>query len=155
MGDSRTSLLTRLHGQLLALPVLLEGIPREALDRRAGDKWSVTENVAHLARHHEITLDRIQRILSEQEPSLPAYRADQDPSWPAWQARSFEDIAQRLHALRTTLIAAVEVLTAEQLSRTGRHSRFGPLSLHAWLEFFLVHEGHHLYVIVKRARGLE
>ena len=78
-----------------------------------------------------------------------------DPSWPAWQARSFEDIPERLHALRATLIAAVEALTPEQLSRTGRHSRFGPLSLHAWLEFFLVHEGHHLYVIIKRARGLE
>ena len=46
-------------------------------------------------------------------------------------------------------------LTPEQLARTGRHARFGSLTLRTWLEFFLAHEGHHLYVILKRAHGIE
>jgi hypothetical protein len=29
------------------------------------------------------------------------------------------------------------------------------MTLRAWLEFFLAHEGHHLYVILKRAHGVE
>ena len=41
---------------------------------------------------------------------------------------------------------------------TGYHfmdqETFEELTLRAWLEFFLVHEGHHLYVIMKRARGV-
>ena len=67
-------------------------------------------------------------------------------------------VALTLAATRTTrvdLAARVALLTPEQLARTGRHVRFGSMTLRAWLEFFLAHEGHHLYVILKRAHGIE
>ncbi len=148
------STLERLRTQLSALPALLAGVPRENLDRRVGGKWSVAENVAHLARHTELTIERVRAILSDENPVFPAYRAEDDPDWPAWQARSLEDATARLLAKRADLVATVDGLTPRELARTGRHARLGPLSLHAWLEFYLVHEGHHLYVIVKKARGL-
>ncbi len=153
MKDSTTT-LTRLRTQLDALPILLEGVPREQYDKRVEDRWSVTENVAHLARYHEISIERIRLILTEREPSVLAYRAEDDSEWRAWQARSFEEVMQRMHASRATLIGVAERLMADEWARTARHSRFGVLSLHAWLEFFLVHESHHLYVITRRARGL-
>jgi hypothetical protein len=153
--EALASILQRLQTQLSSLPALLEGVPRENLDQRVGDKWSVTENLAHLVRHTELTIERVERILAEQEPAFPAYRAEQDPDWPACRSRSFEQSFERLHAARAALVAAVERLTPGDLGRTGRHARFGPLSLRAWLDFYLVHEGHHLYVITKRARGLE
>lgn len=153
--DATNPILDRLRTQLSALPSLLEGIPRADLDKRVAGAWSVTENVAHLARHTELTIERVKRILAEHEPAFPVYRAEQDPEWPAWQARSFEDSLERLHAARATLIAMVERLTPGELARTGRHARFGLLSLRGWLDFYLVHEGHHLYVITRRAHGLE
>jgi DinB family protein len=152
--DARTSILERLRTQLDSLPVLVEGVPRENLDKRVGDKWSVTENVAHLARHTELTIERVRRILEERDPVFPPYRAEEDPDWPAWQARSFEESMEELRESRACLVATVERLTAEELERTGRHARFGPLPLRGWLDFYLVHEGHHLYTITKRARGL-
>jgi hypothetical protein len=97
----------------------------------------------------------MERILAEEEPSFPPYRAEQDADWPTWQARSFEEVMERLRATRADLIARVALLTSEQLARTGRHARFGSLTLRTWLEFFLAHEGHHLYVILKRAHGIE
>ena len=154
MDDSR-AIAERLQRQLAALPQLIEGVPRQNLDKRVGGKWSATENAAHLARHTELTIERVRRILAEEEPTFPPYRAEQDPEWPAWQARPFEEVMEKLRATRADLVARVALLTPEQLARTGRHARFGPLSLRAWLEFFLAHEGHHLYVLMKRARGLE
>jgi len=154
VDDSR-AIAERLQRQLAALPQLIEGVPRQNLDKRVGGKWSATENAAHLARHTELTIERVRRILAEEEPTFPPYRAEQDPEWPAWQARPFEEVMEKLRATRADLVARVALLTPEQLARTGRHARFGPLSLRAWLEFFLAHEGHHLYVLMKRARGLE
>lgn len=153
--DASTTILTRLRTQLSSLPALLEGVPRRDYDARVGGKWSVTENVAHLARYHEVTIERVRLILSEQGPAIDTYRAETDPEWPSWHGVPFEDAVLRLHAARGTLVGILEGLAADQWTRTGRHPRFGSLSLRAWLEFFLVHEGHHLYVIIRRARGIE
>jgi hypothetical protein len=152
--DPSAATLARLRTQLAGLPALLEGVPRENFDQRVGAKWSVTENVAHLARYHEVFLERIHRILIEDQPVITAYRAETDPEWPAWQPRSFEEAKQRLHASREALIPILQALTGDQWRRVGRHARYGALSLRGWLELFLVHEGHHLYVLTRRARGL-
>jgi uncharacterized damage-inducible protein DinB len=153
--DDSKAIGERLRGQLDALAHLIEGVPRADLDKRVAGKWSVTENAAHLARYTELTIERVRRILTDPEPTFPPYRAEQDAEWPAWQSRSFEDVVERLHATRADLAALVRNLTPEQLARKGRHARFGPMSLRAWLEFFLAHEGHHFYVILKRAHGAE
>ena len=154
MDDSK-AIAERLRAQLEALPALIEGVPRADLAKRVGGKWSATENAAHIGRHTELTIDRVRRILAERDPEFPPYRAEQDPDWAAWQALSFEEVLERLHSTRAELADLVRELTAVQLERTGRHTRFGLLSLRAWLEFFLAHEGHHLYVLMRRARGLE
>ena len=153
--DAAATILMRLRTQLSSLPALLEGVRRRDYDVRVGGKWSVSQNVAHLARYHEVTIDRVRQMLSEAEPNIESYRAETDPEWPEWDGLSFEEAVQRLHAARAALIGILEGLTPAHWARTGRHSRFGALTLRAWMEFFIAHEGHHLYVITKRARGLE
>ncbi|HWF86345.1 MAG TPA: DinB family protein [Vicinamibacterales bacterium] len=153
--DASATILTRLRTQLSSLPALLGGVHRSAYDARVGDKWSVTENVAHLARYHEVTIERVQLILTEHEPTIASYRAETDPEWPEWHGLSFEEAVLRLHAARGTLIGILESLEPAQWTRVGHHAGFGALSVRAWLELFLAHEGHHLYVITKRARGME
>lgn len=153
--EPTASVLARLRTQLTGLAALLEGVPRGDFDKRVRDKWSVTENMAHLGRYHEVFIERVHRILTENEPTLEAYHAESDPEWPGWLTRSFEEAMLRLHAARGTLIEILQGITVEQWARTGRHTRYGPLTLRAWVELFLAHEGHHLYVVTRRARGLE
>ena len=145
--------IARLKCQLDCLPILLDGASSEALDRRPKPgKWSARENLAHLARYEEMFLDRIQRIRSEDRPALPRYRAEDDPRWPQWLAMPTEDILSRLHSLRVELVGAVERLSAAEFSRVGVHSLFGEMTLTEWLEFFLLHEAHHLLAILQRVR---
>jgi hypothetical protein len=146
----------RLATQLDSLPSLLEGHPPEALDRRTrSGKWSVHENLAHLARHHAVVLDRVRRILSEEKPTLPRYAAEEDKEWPEWAALSTHEVLIRLRALRTELTVLVSGLPDEALARTAVHPSLGEMALPLWIEFFLLHEAHHLYLVMKRARGGE
>ncbi|MFQ5846240.1 MAG: DinB family protein [Candidatus Methylomirabilales bacterium] len=142
---------TQLEG---ALPLLLDTTTPEALTGRpASGKWSAHENLAHLARHHQVFLERVQRMLAEDTPHLPRYRAEEDPAWPTWAALPTDEVVRRLQALRRDLIALVNNLSPGQLNRTGVHPRFGEMTIPMWIEFFLLHEAHHLYVALTRIRG--
>ena len=56
--------------------------------------------------------------------------------------------------MRTKLMARLRSLSEEDFERTGVHPKFGEMSLALWLEFFLVHEAHHLYVVLQLVRKI-
>ncbi len=148
-----TSCLIRMRAQLDCLAIVLAETREGSLERRSiPDKWSAKENLAHLARYHEVFLDRMQQILTSQRPVIQRYRAEDDPDWPHWQGLPANEVLERLRSLRARLLAAVEQLSDEDLSRAGHHSRFGDMSLAQWLEFFLLHEAHHLLLVMQRVR---
>lgn len=149
--DHSTSI--RLQAQLETLSLLLAEVRPEAVTRRpASGKWSALENLAHLARHHEVFIQRIQRILAEASPRLARYRAEEDPEWPKWSAMPTDEVLRRLVGLRRELIHLLQGLSPEQLGRVGVHPTFGEMDIPMWIEFFLLHEAHHLYVVMIRLR---
>jgi len=143
----------RLRTQLDCLPAILAGVSEESLNRRPNpEKWSARENLAHLARYHEMFLERIERIRNEDRPLLARYAAEHDPEWPRWAAMPLSEVLARLRALRVELLERVQKLSEAELSRSAVHSRFGEMTLLQWLEFFLLHEAHHLLAVMQRAR---
>ena len=143
----------KLHTQLDCLSVILAGADKETLARKSPpEKWSAVQNLAHLARYHEVFLDRLKRIRTEPRPLLPRYSAEEDPAWPEWSDLPLEEVQAQLGSLRGRLIAAIDQLPGSDLSRTAIHSRFGEMTVVEWLEFFLLHEAHHLYRVFQLAR---
>src|SRR5579871_5231332 len=105
-------ILSRLNTQLDCIPQVLASVPDQALRQRpASGKWSGHENLAHLLRHHEIMLERIRRIVSEDAPRLERYNADEDPEWPRYAALATADVLEQLRASRERLIATLEKLS--------------------------------------------
>lgn len=152
-SNFRESQLPRLATQLRSLELLLADATPAAINRRPpSGKWSARENLAHMARYHEVFLARARRILAEPAPQFPRYRAEEDPDWPAWVSLPIEEIRRRLFILRDELIREIQAIRPEDLSRIGEHSTFGEMPLDLWLEFFLVHEAHHLYATLQRIR---
>lgn len=144
----------RLATQLDRVPLVLGDRGQDAVIRRpASGKWSAHENLAHLARIHEIYLERIRRILSEEQPPLNRYKAEEDPEWPRWANLSTDEVVMRLRALRGELVDRVTHLSPDQLSRVGVHPALGGMTIPEWVEFFLLHEAHHLYAAMQRVRG--
>jgi uncharacterized damage-inducible protein DinB len=154
MDSSNSSRLQRCETQLQDfLAEALRGVNPDSLSRRPlPEKWSARENLAHLARYHEIFLERVERILAEPNPAFGRYRAEDDPQWPKWADMPAEKVLAELASLRAKLIVKLRSLSEEDFHRTGAHSKFGEMSLALWLEFFLVHEGHHLNMVLGLVR---
>jgi hypothetical protein len=145
------SLVGRLETQLQALDFILARAAPGALEARPRpDEWSARENLAHLARHHAVFLDRLRRLLAEERPALGRYRAEDDPEWPAWAPLPPDEIVGRLRTLRAELVSLVRGLSPADAARTGLHPTFGEMDVTGWLEFFLLHEAHHLYIALVR-----
>jgi len=145
------SMYSRLETQLESLDVVLAGATTALVDwRPASGDWSARENLAHLARHGTVFLERLDRILNEDTPKLGRYRAEDDPEWPQWSGLPLDEVLRRLKAARRRLIAWVRAVSPDQMSRTGLHPAFGAMTIPQWLEFFLLHEAHHLYTAMLR-----
>jgi uncharacterized damage-inducible protein DinB len=155
VSDQSTSRLERCETQLRDfLDEAFRGVAVEKiLEPAVPGKWSANENLAHLGRYHEIFLERIERILAEENPVFNRYRAEDDPQWESWRNLAYKEIAEKLSGLREKLVARLKTLSAKDYKRTGIHSKFGEMTLALWVEFFLVHEAHHLYVALQQVRG--
>lgn len=147
-------LLTRLDEQFKSLERILVGFGEEAFAWSPADgTWSAARHLAHLTRYHEMSDARITRILTESDPVLDRYSAENDPDWPRWKSVSSAVNMERLTGLRANLVERLSQLPADAYARRGIHPAFGPMSLTDWLEFFLAHEGHHMYAIFHRLRS--
>lgn len=62
---------------------------------------------------------------------------------------------QDLITTRRELIAKILSLKEENVERTGGHPAFGTMNIKQWLNFFLLHEAHHLFTIFKLAAELK
>jgi hypothetical protein len=154
MAAPLAALVARLESQLQALDTVLWGATPEGLGRRpAPGEWSAREHLAHLARHHAVFLERMRRILLEDRPSLGRYRAEEDPEWSAWIGLAAEESVSRLRATRDHLLDLVRPLSPAHAARAGLHPTFGAMALSEWLDFCLLHEAHHLYVVMTLVGG--
>jgi len=68
--------------------------------RPSSGGWCAREQLAHLARYHEVTLERLSRILAESRPRFERYRAEDDAEFLPWIARPVDEIMPRLGDLR-------------------------------------------------------
>jgi uncharacterized damage-inducible protein DinB len=143
----------RLEHQLECIPVLVADVPAQKLQQRpASGKWSAAENLAHLARYHEIFLKRIASIMAEDRPAFTRYKAEDDPGWPEFAELPIPEVLARLQRSRRDLLDQIGKLPGEAFQRTAIHPVYGEMSLAVWVEFFLLHEAHHLMVVLQRAR---
>jgi hypothetical protein len=151
------ALYSRLTHQLSSFRAwIADADPRDLQWTPPSGKWSALLNLAHVGRHHEVMLERITRVLREDAPVFPRYDEAEDPAWERWTALTVPQVWSALDERRDALVGAVAPLLPEQLARAGVHARFGPMDVRRWLEFFLLHEAHHLYVVLQRladARG--
>ena len=74
-------------------------------------QWSALLNLAHVGRHHEVMLERLERVLAEDAPAFPPYRETEDARWAEWEALAPEALWPRLSERRAALEAWAARLT--------------------------------------------
>jgi hypothetical protein len=148
--------LDRLKTQHEVIEVLISGLSEKELQLRPiPDKWSVHENIAHLACYQPRVIARTEKILVEDNPAFEGYIPENDPEFTKFLSMSVEESLAHQKEKRTEIVNLITNLSDEQMNRTGTHSKFGKMNLVEWTEFFLLHEAHHIYTIFKLIRSIK
>ena len=149
-----SSISTRLQYQHKSLIELIDGLSDEQIRRATiPGKWSVFENIVHLTTYQHTFIDRVKKILNGTSPKFDRYTAETDPLFHDNCAKSTREIMQDLLTTRKEMSAEILNFSPEDFKKTGEHPLFGNMDLTKWLNFFLLHEAHHLFTIFKLAAG--
>lgn len=145
-------LLIRLQYQHRSLDFTILKLAEARIRQRPNTgKWSIFENLAHLARYQEVFLSRVQEILTTDSPVFGRYVADEDPAFDSWTEKGLDEVMASFRTQRLAINQLLDSLSEQQLNRTGQHPVFGLLTVEGWIEFFLLHEAHHFFTIFKLA----
>jgi uncharacterized damage-inducible protein DinB len=143
-----------LHHQHESIHDLLKGSSEAQLAQRIQtDKWSVHEQIAHLVTYQPLFLQRLKTIVQEHNPLFNRYVADNDPNFLQSCQKPLSDLLNGLHKDRALIIDFLLSVPGETLGKTGRHPKYGLLTMREWTEFFLLHEAHHLFSIFMLSRA--
>jgi uncharacterized damage-inducible protein DinB len=150
----QSSISTRLEYQHKSLLDLIEGLNDDQVRQQiVSGKWSIFENIVHLAIYQHVFLNRIEEIVKNDNPTFEKYSSDTDPYFHDNCTKSTHEIIHQLITTRRLMVARIFSLQADQLKRTGRHPTFGNMTIVQWIQFFVLHEAHHLFTIFKLAAG--
>jgi uncharacterized damage-inducible protein DinB len=151
-----SSITTRTQYQHKSLLELIDGLTDEQIRRNIiPGKWSIFENIVHLAVYQHIFCDRITRMLEEVNPEFARYSAESDPNFLDACHKSSREIMQDLLTTRKELCIKILGIPESELSRSGIHPLYGKMNLLQWLNFFLLHEAHHLFTVFKLSAELK
>ncbi len=151
-----SSLSTRLQYQHKSLIDIIDDLSDEQIRRQViSGKWSIFENIVHLQSYQHIFIDRVKQILENTNPSFSRYSAEADVIFLDNCHKSTREIMQDLLSIRKEIASGMLYFEAADLAKTGVHPAFGKMSLMQWLNFFLLHEAHHLFTIFKLGAELK
>jgi len=147
-----TSLTQRLKDQHKTIASLIIHLNNRQLNQhvRKG-KWTIHENIAHLAKYQPVFLDRVRKILTIDEPEFEAYRAEDDDGFEIYCAFTTYELLKKITADREVIYQLIHHMPPDKLERIGIHAKYGKLTIIEWTEFFLLHEAHHLFTIFQLA----
>ena len=150
------TILFRLTYQHEAINGIIASKTKERLHHfPAPGKWSIHDNIVHLAKYQPIFIERVHKILKENTPEFGRYRAEDDVEFETWRAWDTVKLLERIKQDRGKIVDLATSLDENQVMRIGIHKKFGELSFEMWLEFFLLHEAHHIYTMFQLANDVE
>jgi hypothetical protein len=145
-----SSVSTRLEYQHKSLLDIIEGLSDTQIRLQViPGKWSIFENIVHLQTYQHTFIDRVKKILEGNNPLFTAYTAEADPLFVENCTKSSREIIQDLLVTRKEIASGILTFTESDFTKTAIHPRYGTMSLLLWLNFFLLHEAHHLFTIFK------
>jgi hypothetical protein len=125
--------------------LVLDPADRDALMQPAFDGgWGVVEILPHLRDWEEIYLDRIDRMLAEDKPALPAF---DDTLWSIERDYRGQDPLETYASfagLRSELVSRLTAAIPEQWQRLGVHGYYGEITIHWLANHICDHDAEHL-----------
>src|SRR5260221_694255 len=135
--------LERLEGTIIRIEHKVTGLDDKILSEKLNGKWSVKENIGHLAEVDEVANKRIDEMIAGVEVLSPAVFEPKDYNpWP------IEKVLEFFKKTRLDNLKKYKTLSEDQLKKSSLHPRLKvqmtPVDL-AW--FDAEHDDHHIVKI--------
>lgn len=152
--SSRTVNLIRRYengpGDLIAS---VDGLSDRQLDKRLGPKkWTIRQQVHHLADAELNLVCRMKKIIAEDNPLLIAFDQDKWADDLLYTKTSVEGSIALFYTLRASMTPILKSLKDPDFARTGIHNEIGKVTLLAVFQYAIEHFEHHLKAIEKTKR---
>jgi hypothetical protein len=149
------ALVERLARQAEDVRRLTSGLDDAQLATRTiPEKWSLLELVCHMRRVQQVFEGRLQVMLAEDEPALPAYSPDNDVEFERMAARPASEVRAEFLRERDRFNARLLKLSPAEWHRRGRHPAYPQYDVHFLVEYLAHHEAHHIYQLLERRAPL-
>ena len=131
----------------------VEGLTREDLLARPGPgDWSIQELVIHMADSDAISIDRMKRMLTEEDPALLYANESAYVDRLFCDEQSLEDALMLFEVGRRQFARVLRKLPDEAFERSGTHNKKGRVRLGEMVAAYVTHLDDHLvYLHAKRA----
>ncbi len=148
MSEERERMLERM-GRLPERMIRL--IEQESLDdlRRAGPggSWGAVEHVAHLRDFDDVSLDRIDQILSEDNPELDFFDTDLRAIENDYHAQNPFETAEAFREIRSELVNRLDGLSDADWQRTAHITDIGDVTLETLIQQLDQHDEQHFHAL--------
>lgn len=135
---------------LTGTPDVLDGLLKDKSsdnpiwdNRPDPERFTLREVIAHLADWEPIWLERILRILKEDEPSLPGYDEGQYAIDRDYAHSDPQENLRRFRNGRQELIAILSNVKEDEWDRVGLHAEIGKTSAFGFAVLIAGHDGYH------------
>ena len=138
------------------LRTAVSGLTREQLTARpVPGRWSTLEVVCHIADFEAVLTDRMKRIIAiDDSPLLLAADENDYARTLHYHDRDLQEELALIDATRQQMARILRQLSAEQLQRSGVHSKRGLVTLEKIIQMATNHISHHLPFIAEKKAAL-
>lgn len=151
------AVIERLRATPPAITELVKDIPSNELTNKNGDKFSVQENVGHLALVEYLVLARIEDYKQGKETlsiadmnNLPKIEFDMN-----FNARDINDVLNDFRMMRGRSLELFDAMTKEDVIKTAMHPRLKiPSRMIDHAYFFAEHDIHHMAKITTLLKNM-
>lgn len=146
--------------QLRSTPGVLRSLctvsEEEAAWKPSPQRWSVLEVLGHLAHVEALGFrGRLERMLSEDNPALPAYDPGAFAASGAYGGRALAGALDAFEQERGQSLRLLEALPDGAVRRTGVHAELGPVTVNHLLHEWPLHDLGHIRQIAELVRAVK
>ena len=118
-------------------------------------RWSIQQLVIHLADADSIAIDRMKRVITEEQPLLLYAHETAYVDRLHCDQQSIDDAVELFRIGRRQFARVLRLLPDESFERTGTHSIVGVASLADLIKTYVDHLTHHLGFLYQKKKALK
>jgi len=131
----------------IVIPLVRQADPAIVKRRPPSGKWSIHEHACHLAEVHPLFFQRLDLMLSEDNPTIRSYDPGRDDPQDALLQMDLDNSLRRFKHDRDRLVERLRQLRPQDWTRTARHEEYNSYSVFTMFRHVALHDFFHAYRI--------